>query len=64
MSEKSISIGGDLSNREVRDFLKGAGATIKDNNDNYDMNGGAKSDEYSEPTFREDVADVEEEVED
>ena len=70
MSEKSISIGGDLNNKEVQKFLEGAGAIIKDNN-NYDLmtsynndiiNGGAKSDEYSEPTFNEDVADIEEEV--
>ena len=63
---KKISIGGDLKNKDVKEFLEGAGAIIKDNNnydlmtsyDNDTMNGGAKGDEYSEPTFREDVADV------
>ena len=67
MSEKRISFSSDvLGGKDVDEFLDNAGATIKDNN-NYDlmtsydndiMNGGAKSDEYSEPTFREDVADI------
>ena len=72
MSEKRITFVGDLNNKDVKEFLDNAGATIKDNDNNYDlisrydeniMNGGVKGDEYSEPTFREDVADVDVDVE-
>lgn len=49
----TFSISSILGGKDIDDFLDNASGTRIDN-----IEGGAKSDEYSEPTFREDAANI------